>query len=71
MYTMSTWALVKMTLPRFFDAATGRFAAPTDPVPWAGAVLIVLAALMLIEAVRAILGPTSPTTRLKPVLASP
>jgi len=71
MYTMSTWALVKMTLPRFFDAATGRFAAPTDPVPWAGAVLIVLAALMLIEAVRAILGPTSPPTRFKPVLASP
>ena len=29
---------------------------PTDPVPWVGVVLIVLAALMLVEAVRAILG---------------
>ena len=60
MYTMSTWALVKMTLPSFFDAATGRFSAPADPVPWAGVVLIVLAALMLVEAVRAILGSQSP-----------
>ena len=31
-----------------------------DPVPWAGVVLIVLAALMLVEAVRAIAGRKSP-----------
>jgi carbon starvation protein len=69
MYTMSTWALVKMTWPKFFNAA-GQFAAPTDPVPWAGALLIALAALMLIEAVRAVLGRQSPPRSLKPALAS-
>jgi carbon starvation protein len=70
MYTMSTWALVYMTWPRFFDAASGRFSAPTDPVPWAGALLIVLAALMLVEAVLAILGPQKPPTVFKPAVAS-
>jgi carbon starvation protein len=69
MYTMSTWALVMMTQPHFYSAATGEFSLPTDPVPWAGVVLIVLAALMLVEAVRAILGPQPPSA-LKPALAS-
>jgi carbon starvation protein len=70
MYTMSSWALVKMTWPRFFDSASGRFTAPSDPVPWAGVVLISLAGLMLVEAVRAILGTRTPPTSLKPALAS-
>ncbi len=70
MYTMSTWALAKMTLPKFFDAATGQYAMPTDPVPWVGVVLIVLAALMLVEAVRAIVGSKSPPRAFKPALAS-
>lgn len=69
MYAMSTWALVKMTWPKFFDA-TGQFAAPRDPVPWAGVLLIALAALMLVEAVRAIAGRQSPPTSFKPALAS-
>jgi carbon starvation protein len=71
MYSMSTWALVAMTLPKFFNAATGEFNLPTDPVPWVGVVLIVLAALMLLEAVRAILGAKSPPTALRPALVSP
>jgi carbon starvation protein len=70
MYTMSGWALVKMTWPRFFDSATGRFTVPADPVPWAGVVLISLAAVMLVEAVRAIAGARTPPTSLKPALAS-
>jgi carbon starvation protein len=70
MYVMSTWALVQMTLPRFYDSATGQVSAPTDPVPWAGAVLIILAALMLVEAVRAIAGGKSPPTGYQPALAS-
>jgi carbon starvation protein len=70
MYTTSTWALAAMTLPKFYTPATGRFAAPTDPVPWVGVVLIVLAALMLVEAARAILGAKSPPTSLKPALVS-
>jgi carbon starvation protein len=70
MYSMSTWALVAMTQPKFFDAATGEFTLPVDPVPWVGVVLIVLAALMLVEAVRAILGAKSPPTALKPMMAT-
>jgi hypothetical protein len=65
---MSTWALVKMTLPKFFR--DGHFSAPHDPVPWAGVVLIALAALMLVEAVIAIAGRPTPPTSLKPALAS-
>jgi carbon starvation protein len=69
MYAMSSWALVLMTWPKFFNTA-GQFAAPSDPVPWAGVVLIALAALMLIEAVRAIAGGQRPPSSLRPALAS-
>ncbi|MEX0641373.1 MAG: carbon starvation CstA family protein [Pirellulales bacterium] len=68
MYVMSIWALGKMTLPKFYSG--GHFAAPGDPVPWVGLLLIALAALMLVEAVRAILGPQSPPSPMKPALAS-
>jgi carbon starvation protein len=71
MYSMSTWALVAMTLPKFVNAETREFSMPTDPVPWVGVVLILLAALMLVEAIRAILGAKSPPTAMRPALASP
>ncbi|MFM7519139.1 MAG: carbon starvation protein A, partial [Planctomycetota bacterium] len=58
MYVMSTWALATMTLPKFRGAS--GFTVPTDPVPWAGLVLLVLAAVMLVEAVRAIAGDRGP-----------
>jgi carbon starvation protein len=58
MYVMSTWALASMTLPRFRDA-TG-FVLPADPVPWAGVVLLALAAVMLVEAVRVVAMPQGP-----------
>ncbi|MFM7109332.1 MAG: carbon starvation protein A, partial [Planctomycetaceae bacterium] len=54
MYAMSTWALAAMTVPKFRTA--DGLAVPRDPVPWAGAVLLTLAAVMLVEAIRAILG---------------
>ncbi len=69
MYVMSTWALAEMTLPKFFDAATGSFTVPADPVPWAGVVLIALAAVMLVEAIRAIAGSSAPPSGLKPAMA--
>lgn len=56
MYVMSTWALMSMTLPKFIDTA-GTFQAPRDPVPWIGVVLLSLAALMLVEAIRVLAGP--------------
>src|SRR6185436_13144281 len=52
MYVMSTWALASMTYPKFFK--DGNFVFPFDAVAWAGVVLIALAALMLIEAIRII-----------------
>jgi carbon starvation protein len=61
MYVMSTWALIIMSLPKFWSAS-GGFSVPTDPVPWIGLVLIVLAALMLIEAIRILLTLGSPPT---------
>jgi carbon starvation protein len=80
MYTMSVWALVHMTLPRFLGGRGGRFVAPTfvdadggrhiDIVPWAGLILVVLAALMLVEAVWAILGPRTPSAPMKPATAT-
>jgi len=60
MYSMSTWALATMTLPRFWQA--GRIALPADPVPWAGLVLLGLAAVMLVEAIRVLAGPQGPTS---------
>jgi len=68
MYVMSLWALAKLTLPKFYTA--GQFAAPSDPVPWVGLVLIGLAVLMFVEALRAILGSEPPSTALKASLAS-
>jgi carbon starvation protein len=51
MYVMSTWALVTMTVPAFRNSE-GAWTTPSDPVPWIGLVLLGLAALMLVEAVR-------------------
>jgi carbon starvation protein len=64
MYVMSTWALVDMTSKKFY--VEGKFTWPADPVPWVGVVLVVLAALMLVEAVIAIFGhPGPPAPRME------
>lgn len=59
MYVMSSWALVAMTLPKF-RTADGGFQAPAEAVPWIGLILLVLAALMLVEAVIALAGDRHP-----------
>jgi len=58
MYVMSTWALASMTLPKFRNA--NGFSLPADPVPWAGLVLLSLAAVMLVEAIRVLAMPQGP-----------
>jgi carbon starvation protein len=68
MYTMSIWALVLMIRPKFFNAA-GDFSLPADPVPWAGVLLVALAALMLLEAIRAVAGGVKPPSQPTPALA--
>jgi hypothetical protein len=63
-----------MTFPRFWK--DGQFSLPRmpkgdgiDPVPFIGLLLIVLALLMLIEAIRVLisLGGSPPQSRLEPV----
>jgi carbon starvation protein len=61
MYVMSTWALAEMTLPRFRSDTGVMF--PADPVPWAGLVLLALAAVMLVEAILALVAPPIPPGR--------
>jgi carbon starvation protein len=68
MYVMSTWALTAMTVPKF-RTATGGWTLPTDPVPWIGLVLLALAALMLVEAIRVLASLREPPQTGKPVLA--
>jgi carbon starvation protein len=58
MYAMSNWALAAITLPKFHSG--NGFTLPADPVPWAGVVLLGLAAVMLVEGIRAIAAPPSP-----------
>lgn len=58
MYVMSTWALWLMTVPRF--RAEEGWTLPRDPVPWIGLVLLGLAGLMLVEALRILLQLRTP-----------
>jgi carbon starvation protein len=70
MYVMSTWALVSMTLPKF-RSAEGALVLPQDPVPWIGLVLLVLAALMLVEAALAFASDRKPPAAgVRPAIAS-
>jgi carbon starvation protein len=69
MYVMSMWALYALTWPSFYK--DGHFNVPTDPVPWAGIVLIVLALVMLFEAIRILLSlGTPPSTKQETVPAA-
>jgi carbon starvation protein len=69
MYVMSIWALSTMTLPKFWT--TDGLAVPRDPVPWIGLVLMVLALLMLAEAIRILLSLGTPRDpRLQPAVSA-
>jgi carbon starvation protein len=68
MYVMSIWALVLLTIPGFVTAEK-TYRLPTDPVPWAGVVLLLLAGLMLLEAIRILLTLRSPPPAAMPELA--
>jgi carbon starvation protein len=64
---MSMWALYSLTWPKFYSE--GRFVIPSDPVPWAGIVLIGLAIVMLFEAIRILLSLGKPPAAKEEVLA--
>ena len=68
MYIMSSWALCLMTLPEFWTSDAGfkvprigvQPDAPLNPVPFIGLLLLLLAAAMLVEAIRILLTLGSP-----------
>jgi hypothetical protein len=59
-----------MTWPKF-ATETGSIQLPTDPVAWAGVVLVGLAALMLVEAIRVIVGSGTPPRAEEALAARP
>lgn len=67
MYVMSAWALARIIADRL-----GRQGLTLDPVPWIAVLLLALAALILLEAVKmfAGLGPPGRSTRAMPATAS-
>jgi hypothetical protein len=70
MYTMSIWALVAMILPKF--RVEEQWVLPREMVPWVGVALILLAAMMLVEALRAMFGkgPAAPPEKPTAALAA-
>ncbi len=71
MYTMSTWALLRIIAAQWWTAEEG-FQLNANPVPWISTVLVTLAALMLIEAIGVLFGGRLPTppSRHKPATAT-
>lgn len=69
MYVMSTWALLRFVKGGFFTPTWGLKGIPLDPVPWAALVLVALAVLLLVEALRVFLGPQPPQEELAPASA--
>ena len=55
---MSVWALSVMTLPKLFAENRPSFMA--DPVPYVGLTLLLMALVMLFEAIRVIFFTTPP-----------
>lgn len=50
MFVMSTWALLRFARDGFISTTSGGLMLATTPVPWVALVLIVMAAMILIEA---------------------
>jgi carbon starvation protein len=64
MYVMSVWALMSMVIRAFMG---GSYA---NPVPWVALILVGLAVLMLLEAVRVFMGTRSSPPQPEPVAVS-
>ncbi len=74
MYVMSTWALLIFVRNGFFTPEWGSKGMPSDPVPWAALVLVGLALLVLVEALRSFRGtpaaPLAPPPQPAPALGA-
>jgi carbon starvation protein len=60
MYVVSIWALGLFIKNGFFPE--GQFMLTKNPVPWAALVLLSLAAMMFIEAIRIFIQPSAPAS---------
>ncbi len=60
MYTMSIWALSIMTLPKLFGSEPPSFL--QDPVPYVGLTLLLLALVMMFEAIRVLFFSSPPSS---------
>jgi carbon starvation protein len=60
MYVMSTWALMRFVRDGFVDADARKLVLPANSVPWVALVLIALAAMLLLEALRVFVNPPPP-----------
>ena len=74
MYIMSTWALLLFVRNGFFTPEWNSKGLPSDPVPWAALVLVALALLVLVEALRSFRGtpaaPLAPPPQPAPALGA-
>jgi ABC-type multidrug transport system permease subunit len=59
MYALSSWALIEFVAQGFFNS-TG-FVWPSTSVPWVALVLLILAAMVLYEALKIVRLPRSPS----------
>ena len=64
MYIMSSWALIRFVSTGFYPH--GYFTFPSHPVPWVALILIGLAVMLLIEAIRIIARVRPPTPKTEP-----
>jgi carbon starvation protein len=70
MYIMSAWALLRFVRNGFFTPSWVFKGLTPDPVPWVAIVLVALAVLLLVEALRVFLGAPPPRVEEAPVPAS-
>jgi len=63
MYSMSMWALIQF-IRKGVTVENGM----NDPVPWVAIVLVALAALVLIEAIRVFVSPPPSTREPEPAI---
>jgi carbon starvation protein len=67
MYFMSSWALLQFIADGFLPE--GNFILPTGPVPWVALILVALAIMLLIEAIRVFFTSRPEEVRAVPVAA--
>jgi len=69
MYVMSVWALLRFMQAGFLPAG-GALRLPADPVPWVALILVALAAVLFVEALRVLAGLPAPARDRRPATSA-